>query len=90
MDKKKLLKLIKVFFVLFILSGIGSIIDYYYGVFPHMFKGFSETYDLIRINNVSVKMPGAPFILIIITILVFVFLVKRFYKSIEAEIRKES
>lgn len=85
MDKKKLLKLIRIFFVLFFISGIGSIIDYYLGIFPNMFG----TYDIIRLGHVSVKMPGTPFIAVILTIAVFTLLIKRFYRLIAEEIKKE-
>jgi hypothetical protein len=91
MGKQKLLKLIRIFFVLFILSGIGSIIDYYLGVYPHMFTKLGNLYDIVRLNHVSiVRIPAVPLILLVLTISVFVYLVRRLYKLIIAEIKKEN
>lgn len=90
MGKQKLLKLIRIFFVLFILSGITSIFDYYLGVFPQMFTKLGNLYDIVRLKNVSVQIPGVPLILLILTISVFVYLVRRLYKLIVTEIKKEN
>lgn len=91
MDRKKLIKLISVFFVLFILSGIGTIIDYYYGIFPQMFTKAFSLYDIARLNHESViKLPAVPFILLVLTISVFVYMVRKLYKRIVTEIRKEN
>lgn len=91
MGKQKLLKLIRVFFVLFILSGIVSIIDYYLGVFPQMFTKLGNLYDILSLNHVSIiKIPAAPLILLTITIAVFVYLITRLYKLIVIEIKRES
>ncbi len=90
MDRKKLLKLISVFFVLFILSGIGSIINYYYGIYPQMFTRAFSLYDVLRLNNATVvKLPAVPLILLILTISVFVYLVRKLYKHIVNEIKNE-
>ena len=89
MDRKKLLKLIRIFFVLFISSGIGSILDIYYEVFPGLFTNPFGAYDIIRFQGVSVKMPGVPFILILVSIGVFLYLIRKLYRLITAEIAKE-
>ena len=90
MDRKRLLKLIRVFFVLFTLSGIGTIIDYYFGIFPQMFTKLFQLYDIIRFGRIAVKAPGVPLFLLLVTITVFVYLVRKLYRLIAAEIRKES
>lgn len=89
MNRIKVLKLIRLFFVLFMLSGIGSIIDFYLGIFPLMFTNVTAAYDIIRLGHVSVKMPGVPYILAILTILIFLYLIRRLYRLIAAEIKKE-
>ena len=87
MEKQKLLKLIRIFFVLFISSGIGSIIDFYLGVYPQIFTKLGNLYDIVRLNHVSVQIPGVPQILLTLTIAVFVHLIRRLYKLIVAEIK---
>lgn len=92
MDRKKLIKLVRVFFVLFIMSGIGSILDFYYGRYPRMFANLSDIYEIFKLGHVSVKMPGAPFLilLVLITIAVFLFVIKKLYGRIITEINKEN
>lgn len=90
MNKTKLLKLIRLFFILFILSGIVSIMDFYYGLFPLMFTRLNETYEILRVGQVTVKMPGVPFILSLLTIFVFLSLIKRLFRLITTEINKEN
>ncbi len=90
MDREKLIKLITVFFVLFILSGVSAIIDFYYGIYPLMFTKVFSLYEILRLDNVCVdKLPAVPLILLILTISVFVHLIRKLYKRIVNEIRKE-
>lgn len=90
MNKNKVLKIVRVFFVLFGLSGAGAIADFYSGYYPMMFTKFTQPYDLIRLKNFTVTLPGIPYVLTIVTVLVFVFLLRRFYRYIKTEIMKES
>lgn len=88
MDKKKLLKMIKVFFVFFIISGVGTIIDCYFSIFPQMFAKPLIMYEIFRLNQVSIKTPGVPFILTLLTITIYVCIIRRIFKSIITEIEK--
>lgn len=90
MDRKKLLKLINVFFVLFILSGIGSIVDFYYGRYPGMFVNLTQPYEFFKLGHVNVIIPGVPFFLVIVTVAVFLYLIKKLHGIIVIEIKKEN
>ena len=86
MDSKRMLKLIRLFFLIFNLSCIASIIQIYFRIFGGLHYKLFNVFQIMKYDNILIAIPAIPMILMIITISIFLICTRYIHKLIITKI----
>jgi hypothetical protein len=94
MDIKKIKRLVRLAFLLINISFIGGIIELYLVIFPglnNMFSIFTVNIAYLdTVKNMIVAVPAWPFVLMIVTIVLYLCLARYLYKYVCTKIEEPS
>jgi hypothetical protein len=85
MDRKKVKKLVRLFFLIFNLSCVASIIEIYFRISPRLDNKLFNVFQTLKFGNVLIVFPAMPMAMII-TISIFLIFARYIYKLIIAKI----